>query len=200
MTTDMGLSASSMSIRWGTGGKGSHSILGFSEQLTDNVEDIEQVFESLSKVEQYYTKYHGIVEKSGPRHRSSIHPLCAWRDQSPKHKVWMQEVRGVTSEQCYSAIERAHRQCGNVEYAKLQIAQNAKMMLTGFLGHRNSISEDKMTCSEFVFDKLPLEMQREAGSAKRFLLDWISPSGGPFGLWEIIELLNSARSRPGDDN
>ena len=191
-TTIRGWNPGAWAIRTGSRGKWSHSIAAFGSG-----DRPEFYYESRSSTVQIMTKYHGIREKSGVRGPKPISRLYQWHDKNPrKHLFQIQRVKGVTTAECEAAIEMLDRACGTIEYAPIQIAQNAKMMMTGMLGLRSTISDDKWTCSETAFKALPLRMQAEAGSGTRFVHDWISPSGKPFGLVEMIDNLNEARRLP----
>ena len=87
-------------------------------------------------------------------------------------------------------IEMLERACGTIEYAKRQIVQNARYMLTGNMGRLGSISPNEWTCSETVFKCLPSRMREDLGLGERFMYDWISPSGKLFGLYEMIQMSN----------
>ena len=188
-TTIRGWNPVAWAIRTGSRGKWSHSIAAFGSG-----DRPEFYYESRSNKVAQLTKYHGIVEKTGVRGPIPISRLYQWHDKNPrKHKYNIQLVKGVTTSECHDAIEMLDRACGYITYDSRQIIQNARYMLTGNMGRRNSINSLKWTCSETAFKCLPMRMQIEAGLGSRFMYDWISPSGKIFGLVEMVDELNRVR-------
>lgn len=190
--TEHGYNPVHWAIRKGSGGEYSHTRAGFGEGDTPDF-----YYESTSTVSKYATKYDRIVTKNGVKGPISYATHLQWHDENPTKNLFaVQPVLAMSSDECLKAIDMLDHACGTIEYDKRQIVQNARYMLTGNMGRRNSIDPRKWTCSETGFRCLSEGIQIELGLGALFLYDWISPSGTIFGLYEYIEILNEAYPSP----
>ncbi len=176
-------------IRIGTGGKFAHVLIAFEYDSGDKV-----YFESIVKKSRFVGPLGMVEHKSGLRGPIPFERLQAWQQVKPKRRsVYIQPIKGVEPYEVLDSYNFLAENVPLITYAKLQIIQNAKYLLTGRLGKVKNISPNEWTCSESGFRCLNIRIQHAMGLGN-FLYDWVTPSGAHgFGLLEMVERWNKTQ-------
>lgn len=164
-------------IRTGTGGTYAHALIMF--QYDDGSR---AYYESISSVDP-------VTGKTGVRGPIPAGRIPDWENRDSKNRSYLiQEVEGLTQEEIIEAEEFLKEAVPKITYAKLQILQNVRSLLTGRMGSAKRVSPRKWTCSETAFRCLPCRVRDYLGIGN-FLYDMITPAG-KFGLLEMVDRWN----------
>ena len=153
-------------------------------------------YESISRKNTFLGPDGVTYHKSGVRGPIEAERLDKWHFEKPdRRSMFLQRVEGLTDEEIVASEEFLKQAVPRITYAKRQIFQNARYLITGGLGRVKSISPTRWTCSETGFRCLPVRMQHFLGLGE-FIYDWIVPSGvKAFGLLEMVDRWNYAQRK-----
>jgi hypothetical protein len=178
-------------IRTGTKGAYAHVLIMF--EYTDKSR---QYYESISTVNRFKGPGGSIYNKNGLRGPIPAGKIEDWRALKPsKRSYYLQEILGLTPVEIVDCEAFLRRHVPFIQYAKHQIVQNARYLMTGRLGNVKNISPNRWHCSETAFRCLPDRVQMELGLGD-FIYDWVTPSGRKgFGLLEMVNKWNEDQAQ-----
>ncbi len=176
-------SVSNWSIRVGTGGSYAHALVMFHYE-----DGSREYYESISKSRKIVSRSGSVYIKNGLGGPFPAGKIIDWAAQKPsKRSCYFQEVLGLTQEEIGACEAFLVRHVPFISYAKGQILQNARYLVTGRLGKVKYISPKKWTCSETAFRCLPDRVRIFCG-VDNFCCDWITPSGQRG--WGLLSMIN----------
>ncbi len=182
--TNNSKSVGNWAIRVGTGGSWAHTLVMFTYD-----DGSQSYYESISSVREIKAYDGQVYRKNGVGGPFPIGKLYQWVNAKPsKRTVHFQEVLGLTQDEIIEAEKFLQRHVPNIKYAKLQILQNARTLLTGRMGSAKRISPHAWTCSETDVRCMPAWWQIEAGVGD-VLYDMITPSG-KYSVMRMTEKIN----------
>lgn len=184
--TNDAASVANWAIRVGTGGAYAHALVMFEYD-----DKSREYYESISAVRTFRTRSGSQYIKNGVSGPFPAGRIIDWAAQKPcKRSYHFQEVLGLTPHEIEASEAYLVRYVPYITYAKGQIIQNARYLITGRLGKVKSISPNKWTCSETAFRCLPVRVQHSMGIGY-FLYDWVTPDGDKgFGLLGMVNEWN----------
>lgn len=182
-------SLSNWGIRYGTGGAYAHALVMFEYDDSSR-----EYYESISSSRQIKARSGAVYIKNGVGGPFPAGKIVDWASQKPaKRSYHFQEVLGLTPEEVVACEAFLVKAVPHITYAKGQIIQNARYLITGRLGKVKRISPKRWTCSETAFRCLPVRVQHEMGLGN-FLYDWVTPAGQKgFGLLGMVNDWNESQ-------